>query len=125
MKKTKSKLGFYVILALLAFYVYTIAYILVCFSINVQPSDFMCIAFAVVTGIEIIVTAVIKNGSGTVSRDDVAFVADIVGKVLNIEPPTLNSGNTGSRDETEDTDESTEESDEILEDEDEQQQPVG
>lgn len=122
MKKTKSKLGFYVILALLAFYVYTIAYIIVCFSINVQPSDFMCIAFAVVTGIEIIVTAVIKNGGGSINRDDVAFVADVVGKVLNIEPPSINSGATGSRDETED-DEVADEPDDVLEDEDEQ--PVG
>ena len=121
--RKSSKLGVYVVCSLGAFYVYTIAYMLICCTINVQPSDFMTIAFAVVTVAEIIITAYLKTGPKALSRDDVGFIAEVIGKVLNIAVPTATSGESGYRDDSEEIDNEQLDSDDA--DEAQQQEAVG
>ena len=121
--RKSSKLGVYVVCSLGAFYAYTIAYMLICCTINVQPSDFMTIAFAVVTVAEIIITAYLKTGPKALSRDDVGFIAEVIGKVLNIAVPTATSGESGYRDDSEEIDNEQLDSDDA--DEAQQQEAVG
>ena len=121
--RKSSQLGVYVVCSLGAFYAYTIAYMLICCTINVQPSDFMTIAFAVVTVAEIIITAYLKTGPKALSRDDVGFIAEVIGKVLNIAVPTTTSGESGYRDDSEEIDNEQLDSDDA--DEAQQQEAVG
>ena len=121
--RKSSKLGVYVVCSLGAFYTYTIAYMLICCTINVQPSDFMTIAFAVVTVAEIIITAYLKTGPKALRRDDVGFIAEVIGKVLNIAVPTATSGESGYRDDSEEIDNEQLDSDDA--DEAQQQEAVG
>lgn len=118
-----NKLGIYVVCALGAFYLYTVAYMLICCTINVQPSDFMTIAFAVVTVAEIIITAYLKTGRKSISRDDVSFIAEVVGKVLSIEVPSVSSGKSGYKNDSEEIDNEQLDSDDA--DETQQQEAVG
>ena len=83
----------------------------------------MTIAFAVVTVAEIIITAYLKTGPKALSRDDVGFIAEVIGKVLNIAVPTTTSGESGYRDDSEEIDNEQLDSDDA--DEAQQQEAVG
>lgn len=96
------------------FVIFMVWYFLICSDNGIAPSDFALISVAIVCAVECVVGAWIKtHGEGFTKNDEetIEFVASIIGKILDIAPPTLKSAEKGCTADEEDIFEETEEDD--------------
>lgn len=119
----KSKSGWYVLIFFSMFLFFMVWYFLICSEHSLAPSDFALVSIAVVCAVECVVAAWIKTrppGEGLTEKDEktIEFIASVVGRVLDIETPSMQSTVEGeSKDDIEDegyiyTDDESEEDDE-------------
>lgn len=102
MKKSKS--GIFVAAFFLMFVIFMVWYFLICSDNGIAPSDFALISVAIVCAVECIVGAWIKtHGEGFTKNDKqtIEFVASVIGKILDVAPPTLKTAEKGYKDEEE------------------------
>lgn len=108
MKKSKS--GIFVAAFFLMFVIFMVWYFLICSDNGIAPSDFALISVAIVCAVECIVGAWIKtHGEGFTKNDEqtIEFVASIIGKILDVAPPTLKTAEKGYEEDEEDISEET------------------
>lgn len=96
MKKI-NKSGIYVVIFLTVFVFFMAWYFVICQNSSIAPSDWALVSLGAVCAVECVVAAWVHS-KPKLDQDDknaIEFVAECVGKVLNVQAPVMRSAEKG------------------------------